>query len=134
MFRKPKRPELYLYIYDTAFALLKNSKDQDLITQGCRPLYIAAKYAIHVTKTPEDSGVMAQWPVICDEGMNAVIWFNEKKDLSSAIARLKEKYPNVVVPDKVDFEIDWPFDRLNFRNQGSSIIEPVAPEVIAEEN
>jgi hypothetical protein len=134
MFRKPERPELYLYIYDTAFALRRNSEDKMAIAQGCRPFYIAAKYAIYVTNVQEDSGIMAQWPVICDEGMNAVIWFNQRRDLPAAIARLKEKYPNTVVPDKVDFEIDWPFDRMNFRNEGSSIVEPVTPEVVAGED
>lgn len=124
---KKERPDLILLIYDTAAIVRINERD-NLEALGLRPVYVPAKYALILQSERADEKLTAQAYAIADELLNKAVWFDGLRCLPVAIGKLKEKFPDVNIPDQVDFCIDWPMFKEDWV-PGSTIVEPVPPIV-----
>lgn len=124
---KGERPDLILLIYDTAAITRINERD-NFEALGLRPIYVPAKYALILQGGREDEKLIAQGYAIADELLNEAVWFDGLRCLPVAIGKLREKFPQVQIPEQVDFCVDWPMFKEDWV-PGSTIVEPVPPIV-----
>ncbi|HEY0964414.1 MAG TPA: hypothetical protein VGE31_01320 [Candidatus Paceibacterota bacterium] len=130
LWRERERPDLILIIYDTQRIQYLNEEVHQCARYGTRPLYVPAKYAVTYEDSWTDSGIFCQHLASHDDALEHAIWFNAWHDLPLAIAKLKEKFPELTLPDQIDYVLDWPHRADKERLEpGHSFVTPEPPVV-----
>jgi len=97
---------LLLISFDTAAVARINHE-----REGEFKLSMPARYAVRWHQGIEDDGVVAQTLLYGEDGNAKAEWLSRFADLPRAIQALRDRYPDVEIPDTISYVIDWPIDR-----------------------
>lgn len=123
-------PDLVLVIFDTA--VIDRMNEERYSSPGMEESRLKrppGKYALAYEEGFTDSGIFAQVMLTHDQHRDAVVWFDEFTDLPFAVQALRERYPDVQLPEQVSYMIDWPLNRDNLNGGKTVVITAPAAQV-----
>ena len=104
-FRNPPldRPHLILIIYDAA--VISDINERRI--RGASEITIPAKYAVCWHKGADADMVIGQ-VMAFEQSRGQTEWFKKWHDLPTAIQALRDRHPELNLPEQIDHVIDWP--------------------------
>lgn len=115
-------PDLVLVIFDTAVIdRINNERYAGTDMEEFRLKKPPGKYALSFDAGWTDSSIFGQVMLTHDEYRDKAVWFDRFSDLPFAVTALRERYPDIHIPEQVSFVIDWPLNEGN-RNPGATIV------------
>lgn len=85
-------------------------------------LSLPEKYAVRWHQGFDDDGIVAQDLVYSQDSNLKAEWFKHFRDLPFAVQTLRERFPDVQIPEQISYVIDWPMDRTKLAPGASRLI------------